>query len=594
MAGVRHLVSLIVAGGLVASPMPAVAAGDDAASSTSVICQVDSRGAVAEADDLLANRYTLGRHPTVHLPANPRWNENPIGDPNWAFNFHALRWVESLWAAWTVTHRRAYRARYEFILRDWVNDNSRDHPPSAFSWHDHATALRATVLVCALDRLPRRRWLTDAVMLHGRTLASEQFYVQHGNHALNQASGLLAVACRVDNAAWRRLGTTRVERLGRESIDSDGATNEQSLGYETYNYLRYSGVIDQMKGCRIRPPAGLEDRVGRMVRFMRMSTLPNGHFEMIGDTLDDQAPAIARAAEDQAIARAADAGPLPPSWVYRAGYAFFRSGWGEHRALADETAVSVRFGPGAGFHGHDDAAAVTMYSAGDRVLLDPGLYHYKSDGWRDWFHSAAAHNTVSADGVRMTHGGSTRLVAKNHGSTYDFVALEHSKIPGVTHKRRVFYSRALDVLVVDDDLRSSGGRRTFRQWWHLHPGARPHLERDGFFTGRRHSRANAWVIQLAGHRTQTISRGLRNPRQGWVSFAYNRRLSAPVLDARASGTRVRFVTLIVPSPSGVRGWRVHGFRLDASGFRLDIESGGVRAGITVRNDHASQRVISRG
>ena len=526
------------------------------------------------AEDLLANRYRLARFRTYILPANPRWNEDPAHDNNWAFNFHTLRFVEALWRAYDGTKDRRFLDRSEFILRDWYRDNPRHNAPSRYSWNDHSTAWRAIVYACALKRFPGRKWLRTAALLHARTLASEGFYKKHGNHALNQSIGLLALGCVMHRPTWRSIAVRRIERLVVESVDAQGVTNEQSIGYQYYNYARYSTAIEHLRACGMEPSRALTSRIPRMPAFLAFAVLPNGEWELVGDTVKGGLSGLAR--------------PASPYAVFDAGFAFLRSGWGTTRPLADETAIGVRFGPGRRFHGHTDAASITLFANGDRILLDPGMFHYGPDRWRAWFRSGPAHNTIDVVGSPMREAGETRLVAERHTADFDFLALEHHKIAGVDHTRRVLYSRRLGVMLVEDDVRASSPQ-TVRQWWHLHPNARPTFNAGGFFTGRQGSPANAWVVQLDGGGSQSVVAGATSPIQGWVSFDYGQRVPAPAVSVTKTGTRVRFFTLIVPQAERAPSWSVRAFRAHPEGFDLTLNMGAATERFVVRSESASER-----
>jgi len=548
-------------------------------------CDFPVSNAVAIADDILVGRLTLSHFGPVTIPVDPHWNENPVHDPNWEFNFHSLRFLDALWSAYRQTRDTRYRARYIFLLRDWATDNPRSNPPSTYSWNDHATAWRGVVYACALERLPHYPWLVRTATEHARTLADDHFYVHHGNHALNQSVGLLALGCVTGDKGWRDLAHRRIETLARESIDPRGVINEQAVGYQWYNYARYSDAVAHLRWCHVAPSRGLAERVDAMAGFLAFGTLPNGRWDLIGDTLDDGPRAIAGTPFEFAATRGRSGTPPSSVWAtYQAGFAFIRSGWGTTRRFTDETALSLRFGPARRFHGHIDPASLTMYSLGDRILIDPSMYHFVRDRWRAWFVSAAAHNTVTADGIETAAEGATTLIGERHTATYDFLAVRHGKIAGVVATRRVLYVRGLDAIVVEDEL-TSDAPRTFHQWWHLHPSARPSIHGDAIYTGRPDSRANAWIVQL-GDGSSSIVRGRTNPIQGWASFDYGQLLEAPVVDTRASGTHVRFLTLIVPSSSSHRIWSAGSVAWHDSGFDLTVGAREATVRVSVRDETA--------
>ncbi|MBI4729100.1 MAG: alginate lyase family protein [Acidobacteria bacterium] len=543
---------------------------------------------VEGADELIANRYRLPPHPAVALPADPTWEEDPLGgEKNWLFQFHSLWYVENLWLAWRETGDPRYLERYLFLLRDWWLDNPVDHPRSPWSWNDMGTAIRGMTYACAVRHVGEAApWLVVAARQHAGVLADPDFYVGVGNHALKQATALLDLGCTLADSSWRDLGARRIESLARRSIDGQGVTNEQSDGYQSFNWSLYSDAIERLRACGVEPSRELVRRVALMPRFMAWAATPSGRTAMIGDT-GDQWIAAPPGSEAEFVASGGRAGRRPSDLftVWRAGYASFRSGWGKTRPPADETAVLVRFGPGRYIHGHDDAASVVLDAYGDRVLLDPGgPYRYRpaEKSWRDFFRSERAHNTVVVDGLEMRKEGSTDLVAHGHSPEMDFIALRHSKIPGVLLDRRLVYWRSLKVLLVEDDLRSAGPV-TFRQLWHLHPDARPELlARGGFWTGRSGG-PNAMALQLVGGKSQSVVRGSADPIQGWISPGYGRKVPAPVVEVASRGTRARYVTLIVPVPGGRPRVEVMAFSVDPrGGFDLTLEVGGQVGRISVR------------
>lgn len=137
-----------------------------------------------------------------------------------------------------------------------------------------------------------------------------------------------------------------------------------------------------------------------MPRFLGYATLPNGEYEMLGD-LDRMAARVlpGTAAEFAATKGASGAKPSDTVAVFRSGWLFARSGWGERRAWADEVTLSLRFGPAPRIHGHVDHGSITLYGYGSRLIVDPGKYTYNQDALRRWFKGRAGHNVVTVDGA---------------------------------------------------------------------------------------------------------------------------------------------------------------------------------------------------
>ncbi len=480
--------------------------GTTAATPTTATTSGDTMVQTTLADDhpanqLLNNVYELSPHPAVVLPEDPTWTEDPLGERNWQFQFHSLRFTRSLREAWLETGDERYVERLEWLVRDWIDDNPLDDPPSRWSWNDHATAFRAIVFADLVDLVD----LGDSLVQHGEVLADPEFYVEEGNHALNQAIGLFRVGCVLDRPDWQVLAVERMEKLIVESVDFQGVSNEQALDYQGYNHRRYSAAEDSLGDCGYRIPAAFA-RLDKMPEILEMATMPNGELPMLGDT------------------ERSNPRPLPEgreTWaIYDAGFAFARSDWTE-----DASFMSLRFGPPAKYHGHYDGMSVTFFANGKRQLIDSGKYgYYRNDPWRNWFKSPDAHNLVATDGrLQRKH---TELISHSFSDGEHVFELRGEPYKGVRHERTVTYSTLDHTLLVEDVL-SSDEERTFQQLWHLAPDH------------------DVNITQLLGQEGRIVE-GESDPIQGWVSFDYGEREPAPVMIFEETGLRARFVTLITP------------------------------------------------
>lgn len=560
------------------------AAAEPAAAAVPVAIRPGCRGpanSVAVADALLRNRYTLASHPSVTLPANPAWNEDPLHSLNWRSNFHSLRFVLALLGAWAETDDTRYRDRAVFILKDWLRDNPRSAPRDRMAWYDGTTAWRAVVYACAADVLPAYTWLTTALYRHGRTLADPDFYRwDGGNHALNQDIGLLEVACHVGREEWGSLAKRRVSRLVTRSVDAAGAINEQSVYYALYNYGRYLYARTRFAECGV-PLGTAFDRVDLMPAFLAHATQPDGTYVPIGDTNPSRASAIVGTPAEFAATQGA-AGPRPSSTsrVYGAGYAFVRTGWGERRAFADEVLMSVRFGPGRVFHGHEDGTAITLYGYGAPVLLDSAMYSIEPGPYRRYFVGRRAHNVVTVDGATSRPEEPTSVLWKRSSDRLFELSMTGRPYAGVTANRRVTFSRALGYAIIDDRLTASS-RRTFRQLWHLRPGAWPVT--SGSRTWTRSARANVLIVRITPAATRIVQ-GATSPIQGWVSFQVFEKQAAPVVESRRTGVRAQFLTLLVPYATSRPAVSVSDVAITPRGYALTVTIDGVSERVAAGGD----------
>lgn len=585
-----RLVIIVVAAVSWASPghlgSPAVA---DAAGPSA--CK-PAAGMVDRARGLLQDRYQLGTHPVVRLPHDLTWREDPFHDANWVFRLHGLEPVEDLVAATAATGDTRFIGRAIELARDWAGDNLTARPPSPFTWNDHSTAMRAIRLTCLADARPSlvavtatgsSPWLRRLLVRHGALLADPDFDRREGNHALNQAIGLLEIGRAVGPSDWRWLATRRIANLAASSIDRQGVTNEQAVGYQAYNWSRYTLAISRLRAAGITPPAAL-DRVRLMPGFLVHATMPNGRVEMLGDTARTRGLLIPGTANEYA-ATAGASGPRPARSVmrYDAGYLFARTGWGEQRAPRDETFLSLRFGPGPRFHGHADGGSITLYGHGTPLVIDPGLYVYGgSSTWRSWFKGRRAHNVVAVDGVGW-RSSPTALLDQATSPSLVFARVRSSAAPGVTHTRSVVFSRALGYVLVEDRV-SSTAPHAYRQMWHLVEDAAPTIDGRSIRTHRE--RGNLLIRQLAAIRSVHVVKGAVSPIQGWVSYRYGSRIPAPVVETTVSGTKGRFLTLLVTG-AGSPAASIGSLHLTATGYSVVVTVSGHSERVVVRGGIAT-------
>jgi hypothetical protein len=524
----------------------------------------------------------LDTHAEVTLPENPTWREAPFfGDLNWLFNYHALRWILPLLQAGQDSGNASYSERAAFLLRDWIATNPRAGSPNAMAWNDHATAWRASILACAVSAIGSPPWLTTGLLAHGTVLASDAFYVKHGNHALNQNIGLVDIGCRVGNLSWKTIAVSRLAVLIKESVDAEGVTNEQSVHYALYNYENYQRAQRHLTACGLDAPSTFS-RIGLMPQFLAFATNPDGKYEQLGDTDLGQARIIAGTAAEYAATFGAT-GPRPNATIkrYAAGYLFARSGWGEARPFIQETLITLRFGPGreAGGtgHAHADGGSLTLSALGRRLLVDPGKYTYKRGSWRNFFVGRSAHNVVVVDELAYNASPSTRISTSTKSASL-LAVTTNTGYKGITAQRRVMWSRTGDFLIVDDML-SSSSIRTYRQTWHLPFDADPTISGQRMDTHGEPS--NLAVIQLINSPVSRIVTGATSPIQGWISNTYQTKVAAPVLEATLRARNARFLTLLVPYTGTMPTITAHVVSLSSSGYVVDVTVGSRTERITV-------------
>ncbi len=540
-----------------------------------------SGDSLGRAQELMAGRLVLSRHKVARIPKDPTWSEDPFNDRNWEFQYHSLRFTWDLFEAWRQTGDTEFRDRGLFLIRDWVRDNPRGAGRSEFAWNDHSTAWRTVVLACAAVVRPSSDRIRVALTTHGTTLADPAFYVDHGNHALNQSRGLLAAGCVLERGDWERLATRRLSTLLAESVDADGVTNEQAVFYQLYNLEAYRAASDRLEACGIETPREFR-RLDRMTQMLTHATLPDGTYATLGDTAHGRASAIPGTSAEYAATGGLH-GPKPARRFasFDAGFAFGRTGWGETRPFEDEAMWTARFGPGRRFHGHQDHGSVTLYGYGRRLVDDPGFFTGNANRWRAFALGRSSHNVITVDGVPYDASATARLVRVATAETHDDVTIRDPGYPGVELRRRVTFSRGLGWLLVDDHVRAATAR-TYRQLWHLLPDADPH--RDGSAVRSCHTGGNVHIIQLRSPDSVRVIEGRRSPPQGWYSKTLNHREAAPTIEAITTGRAVRYVTLLVPVPRCDSNVDLSGVSITADAVRFGLSVDGLYERAAISRD----------
>jgi hypothetical protein len=177
---------------------------------------------------------------------------------------------------------------------------------------------------------------------------------------------------------------------------------------------------------------------------------------------------------------------------------------------------------------------------------------------------------VTVDGLAWDRSAPTTLLSRSgHDGAVD-IRMRSKGYAGVTYTRRVSYMRRLDYVLVEDRLASSV-RRTYRQAWHLPDGSAPVVSGGSVRTTR--DRGNVLIRQLAAVDSQRVVTGATSPIQGWISYVFNQKEAAPVVEVVRRGTNVRFLTLIVPA-EGEATAAVTGLRLTTDGYRVTVTIGG--------------------
>lgn len=580
------------------------------------------------------------RAPLLHWSQIDPLNPDLVGDSKVAWELSRHQWVVRLAQAFALTGDERYAGAAVGAIQHWLDANPVGRGINWASSLEVAFRLIAWTWVLALLRdsaavspafTTRLLASIHAHATHTRKYLS--YYFSPNTHLTGEALGLVYAGALFahfrDAADWLATGARILIDQSRLQITDDGVYFEQSTGYQRYTCEFYLHFMLLAARAGMTVPPDIPRRVMRMFDFLVSIRRPDGSMPLVGDADDGCLMPLVRREPDDfrgvfAVAAAmfrrpdyaaaaggpapealwllgpdgvrstpgvADAAPAgPPSQVFaRGGYAVMRDAWGRdaHQMIVDIGPLGCPVSSG---HGHADLLGVQLAVYGDRVVIDPGTYNYTADReWRNYFRGAAAHSTVTIDGMNhATPSGPfgwrrrPRVTLREWSSTpaFDLVDGEHNAYahfePPIVHRRRVMFVKPRFWVVIDE----VDGTGLHHVDWSFQ-FAPLHTELDGDRCRVETERGSfLWLVPFASSPLQTTIRtGALQPIRGWISPRYGEKLPSPALVCSAQAALpFRAITVLYPTrdracvpavePLSVAG-TLTGIRVDADTISIE-------------------------
>ena len=207
-------------------------------------------------------------------------------------------------------------------------------------------------------------------------------------------------------------------------------------------------------------------------------------------------------------------------------------------------------------HGHADALSFTLRIGGEDVLVDPGTYDYFTyPDWRNYFRSTAAHNTIQIDGEDQSVMLGKFLWGKRaECNVKDFTVTDcGATVTGshngyerladpVSARRTIQLEEPSETIRVVDEL-TARGLHTARAFFHFSPTCNVTMFENNAHV--RTPRGAELRLHFDNRLQWSAFKGNENPRAGWFSPAYHRRVPATTLMGVVQWTGdLRFTTAI--------------------------------------------------
>ncbi|MEO7786414.1 MAG: alginate lyase family protein [Sphingomicrobium sp.] len=419
---------------------------------------------------------------TEHCPAQIDWRLGGPGAANqlWRMNLHYFDWADDL-------DDEAYLDAVE----QWIAN----YPPYApgadqDGWNAYALSLR---VVAWLKQLAARRGRLDQARVdHITDHAARQLrYLERhletdigGNHLFRNIRALLWGAAAIegrDADRWRQLGVRLLKQELRQMLP-DGMHEERSVSYHAQ---LLGDLLDIRRALGSDPLGGaLDSAISRAAQVAADLAHPDGQVALFGDSGLSMAPAIGPLREAARAITGQGFAPRATFDLRQAGYAGAR--WGRDLLIVDAGPLGPDRLPG---HAHGDIGSFEWSVAGDRLIVDQGVFTYVAGPERQAARSAGSHNTLAAQladqgdffgAFRL--GRRCRVVRRRVMLDRDRFHLEvsHDGLVGpnggARHQRSV--DAGADVIVIEDQLdRALDGAAI---GFLLAPGVEVHEAADGY------------------------------------------------------------------------------------------------------------------
>lgn len=486
------------------------------------------------------------------------------------FHFHALEWIKELIAAYRLACQVEYLDRACLVAERWIGEClGKEHP--AIIWDDHITAMRALILCqlweeCRSKEPPGSPFLValfSAMVRHAEKLIREPFYRPDHNHGVTQAYALLAVGVLLrphpQSEEWVQKGRARLETQMEQNVSSEGCHREHSPYYHFFVFRQFFYAYLFAGAHGVSFSRQFADRLEAMLRCGAYFLKPNGSLTAFGDTSYASPVLVERPDMER--------WPFAPSenFLYSSsrgqigkrpnlssasfpggGYVFFRSGWGETEAFADEIFLALRTANFQTTHIHRDLFSFELYAYGNDLIVDSGgPFNYTHPMRKDYFLTTAAHNTVAVD-YQDQNVGTTQILRWHTSDDYDLFDAQHTAYPGIIHRRIVIFVRS-GYFILLDYLKGADFHH-YSQLFHLAPDLQ--AKTDGVSVSTTHAQGGAILSILPlgkEHLEIILHKGAMSPPQGWICLGEGKLVPNEVVEYRQIGKSATFATLFVPS-----------------------------------------------
>lgn len=470
---------------------------------------------------------------------------NPNGDVRWTWEPNRLQQLIglALLARNYPNHRAVSLEKMKFQLYNWLEYN-----PASIGVN-YVSAMECALRVLSVSfaahiahpylKVDQKFWSAIVSLVDSHA----QYIYGHlsigsslGNHTVAETTGLYIASLIIpgyQSTRWRKRALRTLRLACAKEFNHDGGGTEQSPSYHAL-IIDLLYIATTAARCHGTALEDLESYHRNGSDYLRAIS-HRGKLPRIGD--DDSSFSLTRY--------------MQPSWApdKPAPLTEVRSFPETGLTVVKESGFALYFDHGPigmrpNFaHGHADGLSILLTRDDVPILVDPGTYTYSNEaGWRDYFRSAAAHNTIHGGPAEQASNAGPFLWSnpctaslrrrKEKAGRY-FMLGEIRGWSGYVHRRALLFSQS-HVLVVDE-VRNVNPASLRLRW---------HFDDVLIQSGHSYHLSKRPVIAVSIPDCDVdIYHGSMTPRAGWISDKYGELRTATTLEAKFPNNSHRIISL---------------------------------------------------
>lgn len=463
-------------------------------------------GLIEKADEIVNLRFKFLQYASVSLSFPINWRVDPYQKKLWRYNLHYFDFAKDLSEAYIFTQNEIYRDLFIRLTEDWI-----DHNPYGITegWERYTVAKRLinwmeAILVFDHDSLliSKHTKIFNAVWWHADFMMRNLEHDALFNHLLINGKALYMAGCLFPHfphsSRFRQIGYDIIRRSLQKEVLADGGYAERSPGYHLLVLMDFFECMLLGDRCNLSFGKELKAIIEKMCEHLMGMLKPDLTLPMLNDTClnfpmradDFMAAAAVYFKREDFVSVANKKSPyallqLGPQAIdeiqmiverepeftsipyHDTGYYVIRSGWNINDTYLVFDCGAI--GPDKQLaHAHADTLSFELYSKGQTLIVDPGIYEYEAGKWRDYFRSTEAHNTVAVDSLNQSHMWKSFRVAEKANASLGLWKLDKNSIimrgshdgyqrlsDPVTHSREMKVI-CPDVIQISDILEAKG------------------------------------------------------------------------------------------------------------------------------------------